>query len=331
MPDRAFFIVNPAASGGRTGRLWHDRLRARALELFPGARWTLTTGPGQAAALAAGACAEGADLVVAVGGDGTVNEVVNGLMGETLGGGAVKLPEPAGEAWTGAGQRTGLPALGVVPAGTGCDFVKSIGVPGEADGALDLLASGKQSECDLCLMTFAGADGGERRRYSMNMCGCGASGEVARRVNASRRPGRGILKFFAATAGAVASCRPRQVEMSVDGGKVATRALLGLFVCNGEYCGGGMRPGRGARVDDGALRVVEIGDVPTWRVLVYGYRLYNGRLEGIPGVRVYDTRSLTVKGPSAVLVDCDGEQPGTLPASYSVVRRAIRVVTGNRP
>ncbi|MFB3852769.1 MAG: diacylglycerol kinase family protein [Vicinamibacterales bacterium] len=328
MPERPFFVVNPKSAGGRTASVWWRDLHGSVLEMFPRARWALTKGPRQAAALAARAAVEGADLVVAVGGDGTVNEVVNGLMGERLGA-EERLPAANGQTWSPPGERPDAPALGVVPVGTGCDFVKSIGVPNSPVKALELLRAGKQLPLDVCEMTLRRAAGNLVRRYSMNMCGCGASGEVTKQVNAARFPRHGLAKFFIATARAALAYRPREIQVEVDGLAPRTTRLLGLFVCNGEYCGGGMRPGKGARLDDGTLRVVEIADIPLSRILRHGYKLYTGRLEGIPGVSVYDASSLRVRGPSEILVDCDGEQPGTLPATYSVVRRALRVVGGN--
>jgi len=325
MADRPFFVINPMSAGGETGRLWRTSLGAAVRDRFPAARWASTAGREQAAGLAARATREGADLVVAVGGDGTVNEVVNGLMGESLAPADPALPPSEGASWLPGSEPPERPVLGIVPRGTGCDFIKSLGVPNSLGGALGLLADGRTVTSDLCEMTFA-AQGGRARRYSMNMCGCGASGEVARQVNGAGRPQHGFWAFFRAAARAALAYRPETVEIAVDSEPARPTRLLGLFVCKGEYCGGGMRPGRGAALDSGRLRVVEIGDIPLPRILRYGHRLYTGRFDDVPGVRVYDARTLQVTGPEAVLVDCDGEQPGTLPTTYRVVPAALRVI-----
>lgn len=327
MNERPFFIVNPRSSGGNTNREWESTLRARALASFPRLRWALTSGSGDGAALAALAVSEGADLVVAVGGDGTVNEVVNGLMGVQIGGaGAAQAPRIEGEAWPAC--EAGRPVLGILPRGTGCDFVRSLGIPKDAAGAFDVLAGADDVDADLCEIEFGDDGEAHRRRYSMNQCGCGATGEVASRVNRADRPQHGFLAFLLASLRAAAAYRPRAVEITV--GQEPTRRVMlkALFVCNGQYCGGGMRIGRGALVNDGMMRVVEVGPVSAARSVLHAFRLYTGHVDGVAGVRVYDATTLRVTSEQAVLADCDGEQPGVLPATYTVRPGALAIRVG---
>jgi len=331
--QRPLFIVNPESAGGGAGRRWPTEVLPRLTARFPDARWVLTRAAGQAAALAARARAEGAGTVVAVGGDGTVHEVVNGLMGELLGQDCALLPASEGAAWgaeaVGPGA-SGLPVLGVLPIGTGCDLVKSLGIPRDLEGALDVLAAGRTFRADVCEITGVANAGGPLRRFSVNMCGCGLSGEVAAHVNAARWPRHGLLAFLIATLRGVVGYRPRAVTLSVDGGPPRATRLLALFVCNGEYCGGGMRPGLGARLDDGVLRVVEVGAMPLARILVNLRRLYSGKVEGVRGVLVHQARRIDVTPTDPALVDCDGEQPGRLPASYTIHPGALQLVAGSR-
>lgn len=338
-----FFIVNPQSAGGATGRRWHKEILPRVAATFPAARWVLTEAAGQAAALADRARAEGAGLVVAVGGDGTVHEVVNGLMGEFLGHGSAPLPgwqgpeedrpgagrSPAPElAVPPEGSPSPLPALGIIPLGTGCDLVKTLTVPRDPGRAVDVLAAGRTLLVDICEISCVSAHGAPVRRYSINMCGCGLSGEVSARVNRPGGPRHGFLAFLLATLGAVVAHRPREVTISVDDGPPRRARLIVLFVCNGQYCGGGMRPGRDARPDDGLLKVVEVGAMAVARIFTKLPRLYSGRVEGVPGVRVHQARKVEINSPEVALVDCDGEQPGRLPASYTVRPAALRVVVG---
>jgi YegS/Rv2252/BmrU family lipid kinase len=307
----AFFVVNPRAAGGRTGGRWEAEIRPLVTARFGvGTRWALTSRPGEAAGLAERACREGAGLVVAVGGDGTLHEVVNGLL---------------------AAETAERPLLGLLPNGTGCDFARTIGMPREPSLALDALAAGRFVAADVCEIACTGSGGERARRYSINTCGCGIGGEVAASVNRAAGPRHGFLAFLLASLAAVARYRPREVGLVIDGGVERTLRLLALFVCSGEYCGGGMRPGRGARIDDGWLRVVTVEAMPPARVLLNLPRLYSGRLEGVRGVSVHDAvRHVEVRGGGGVLVDCDGEQPGTAPATFDVRPGALRVVVGRR-
>ena len=342
---RPLFIVNPHSAGGSTGRRWEPEILPLVRARFPDARWVLTRAPRQAAALAARARRESADLVVAVGGDGTAHEVVNGLLGELLGRDGATLPASLGATWNASGPNPGTsrapgdidegagdrPVLGILPIGTGCDLVKTLGIPRDLHRALDILATGRTIPADVCEIDAVAADGRPLRRFSINMCGCGLSGDVAAQVNAARWPRHGLLAFLIATLRGVAGYRPRSVTISVDGGPPRATRLLALFVCNGEYCGGGMRPGLGARLDDGVLRVVEVGAMPLPKILVKLRRLYSGHVEGVKGVLVHQARRVDVAPVDPVLVDCDGEQPGRLPARYVVRPRSLRLVTGEHP
>jgi diacylglycerol kinase (ATP) len=307
-----FFIVNPRSAGGRTGRRWSREIEPLVARRFgPEAAWALTRRPGDATAIAEAARKEGRGMVVAVGGDGTLHEVVNGLM-----------------AAAGEGD---APLLGLVPNGTGSDFARTVRVPRDPARALDLLAASDWVNADVCEIACAGPDGMPVRRFSINTCGCGIGGEVAASVNrwAGRR--HGFLAFLAASLTAVARYRPADVSLSIDGGAAARLRLLAMFVCNGEYCGGGMRPGRDARIDDGRLRVVTVEAMRPARVLANIHRLYSGRVEGVRGVRVCDAREIEIDAGKRVLVDCDGEQPGTAPARFVVRPAALKVIVGLRP
>jgi len=164
---------------------------------------------------------------------------------------------------------------------------------------------------------------GLTRRYFVNIAGCGGSGRVVERFNRRNIPG--TLGYVVATATAAMGYRWPLVQVAVDDEPPRTVRLNVLFVCNAEYCGGGMHVGRGARMDDGVLRVVEAANVSRVRALLQWPRLYSGGLERVKGIRVVDVHVLRVTSPEHVLVDCDGELCGRLPATYTVVRDALTV------
>jgi YegS/Rv2252/BmrU family lipid kinase len=277
--------------------------------MFPGAGWSVTTGPGDAVALARAAAAGGADLVVAVGGDGTINEVVNGILtapGAAAGGG---------------------PALGVLPAGSGSDFARSLAVPRDVAGALDVLAAGRCRQIDAGRIECAPLDAREAadrtERFFINMGGCGASAQVASRFNRRRIPG--VVGYAAASVMTTLGYRWPRVEIRADAGEPRSVVLNVLFACNGEYCGGGMHVGRGASLDDGQLLVVVAAGISRLRTMLEWPRLYGGRLERVRGVRMTSARRIEVTSKEDVLVDCDGEVVGRLPATYTVLPGAVTV------
>ena len=155
------------------------------------------------------------------------------------------------------------------------------------------------------------------------MGGCGASAQVADRFNRRRIPG--ALGYAAASVMTTLSYRWPQVEIRMDDGAPRAVTLNMLFACNGEYCGGGMHVGRGARLDDGLLLVVEAAGIGRLRTMLEWPRLYGGHLERVRGVRVTSARRIDVTSKEDVLVDCDGEVIGRLPAVYEIVPGAITV------
>jgi diacylglycerol kinase family enzyme len=322
--ERPHFVVNARSLRGRGGgRL--EALRGAVHRVFPGAIWSLTSGPGDAAALARAAAAGGADLIVAVGGDGTINEVVNGILtarGSTIGSAAGESARTTSSATHGK-----APALGILPAGSGSDFARSLAIPRDVARALAVLASGRRRRIDAgkiaCLPLDAGAASDRTERYFINMGGCGASAQVAEWFNRRRIPG--ALGYAAAAALTTFHYRWPQVEIRTDDGAAHEVTLNMLFACNGEYCGGGMHVGRGASLDDGLLLVVVAAGIGRLRTMLEWPRLYGGHLARVRGVRVTSARRAEVRSEEDVLVDCDGEVIGRLPAIYEIVPAAITV------
>ncbi len=161
--SRIAFIVNPHAGNGSTGSDW-PMIKALAKDRLGPFETHITRGPQDAVMLVKNAIAEKVELLVCVGGDGTLNEVVNGIMMHE------------------ASVRSDL-TLGFIPNGTGCDFVKTVSIPQDLEQAVDLIAAGTVRTIDLGVLFFRDGDGHEKRRYFHNVTSFGLGGEVARRVN----------------------------------------------------------------------------------------------------------------------------------------------------
>jgi diacylglycerol kinase (ATP) len=300
------FIVNPRSARAATLRRI-EAIHEEATHRFPAAIWHTTSSPGEGVAFARVAVRSGADLVVAVGGDGTINEVVNGLM--------------EGDASPGA-----HPALGILPTGSGSDFARTLQVPRDLRAALDVLTAGQRTRIDVGEIECAPLHGeppGRTRRYFANIAGCGSSARVVERFNRRRFPG--TLGYAIAAALTALDYRFPQVEVAVDGDPPDRASLNVLFVCNGEYCGGGMHVGKGARVDDGLLHVVQVTSVGRLGSALQWPRLYTGSVDRVRGARVRAARMIRVSSNEDVLVDCDGDVCGRLPATYRAVAGSLEV------
>ena len=309
MAPRVVVIANPKSQGGSLGRRWPelaDHIR-RAVPFED----ALTTGPGDATRLAREAIRAGAEIVVAVGGDGTVNEVANG--------------------WFEDGQAIATSAaLAVLPFGTGGDFVRTIGVPKDFPKAVAILAAGHRRRIDLGRLEFTTRTGGAGVRMFVNIASFGMSGLADRLVNQSKKR-FGALSFFAATTRAMIQYDNQRVRMSFDDRPADGLDLTinTVAIANGRYFGGGMMVAPDAALDDGELDVVAIGDMSMTDFVLKSRRLYAGTHLSLPKIshrRARIVRAQPADPTQIVELDVDGETPGILPATFTVVPRALDLI-----
>jgi len=296
-------IVNPVAANGAVGKNWprvRGFLRAEGVE-FDAA---LTEEPGHAIRLARQALEEGHRTIVAVGGDGTVNEVINGLVVE----GSVD-PEVA---------------LGIIPWGTGADFTRTLGTPRNyVEAGRRLLRSETQS-VDLGRIVCFHA-GQKVERYFINAAGLGFDGEVAELANRFPKVLGGTLTYLVCLFIGLVTYRNKNVEFSFDGQHVRGR-LNSIIVCNGRYLGGGMFMAPDASFNDGIFDVVILGNLNKLEVVVNVPRVYKGTHLTHPKVSLCHAREVHVEARERMFLQADGELIGEAPATFQVIPRALNVL-----
>jgi diacylglycerol kinase (ATP) len=301
-------VVNPASAGGQTGRRWPEvagRLHEAGLDFDA----VLTSCGGEAEELSRQALREGRSMVVAAGGDGTINEVANGFFeaGE---------PVPAGA------------CLGVLPMGTGGDLRRTLGHPRDVEGAAAVLLAGRARTLDAGRVTCAAFAGeGSVVRHFVNIADAGIGGDVVDRVNRGGRLINGEVTFLLASIRTLLTWRNRPMRVVIDG---RARELVAqqVVVANCQYFGGGMRVAPGAVPDDGLLDVVIAGDLGPWENVRGLRRIREGtHLDaGSPKLSHAVAERVEISSPELTRVDADGEQPGVLPAVIEVQPAAIKVV-----
>ncbi len=313
-PGQTVVIVNPKSANGSLGKRWPDV--ARTIQREFGAFDPVTTqGPGDATRLAREALAGGADLVVAIGGDGTIHEVANGFFDEHA-----KPIRPAA-------------ALGILPFGTGGDFRKTTRTPKELEAAARVLKTGERRTIDMGVLEHAsgGPHGAKVRRMFINIASFGIAGLVDQLVNASSKRLGGRLSFMWGTARAAARYKNKRVRMFFDGDEDDSleATINNVAVANGRYFGGGMKIAPDAELDDGKFDVVVLGDMTTFDFLKDGMKVYSGAHLKMPKVsyrRAIRVDARAIDDGDEVLLDVDGETPGSLPASFTLLPRALQVV-----
>jgi diacylglycerol kinase (ATP) len=305
-PSRPLVIVNPRSGSGLSESSW-ARVRGALTEGLGELDSAFTTGHRDAGAIAQREAGAGRRLIVALGGDGTISDVAHGIL------------------TAGAGDRT---ELGIVPRGTGGDFRRSLDLPTEVTAAARRIRDAQALTFDAGRVHYRGHDGREEIRHFVNVASFGFSSAVATRANASSKRLGGRIAFLAATVRVLTSYDNADVWLSIDGAPRQRRRILLAAVGNGRFFGGGMKICPDARLDDGALDLVTVGDFSRGEVLAKIGRLYRGThvdLEEVSSVRVARVVAEPVDPEARIPLELDGETPGYLPATFEILPAALRV------
>lgn len=288
--EQILVILNPAARGDRA-RALVDKIGA----LSGRAEVHLTTAPGDARCRAAEAVGQGFRTVVAAGGDGTVNEVVNGLAGSDV-------------------------ALGILPVGTMNVFAAELGLPaGDPDAAWEVITRGGVREVDL---PRANAE------YFVQLAGIGLDAEVVRRTTPDSKKALGPVSYLL-TLAQVAARRPPELFLEPVDGPARTGSFV--LVGNGRLYGGPFVLFKDARLDDGLLDVLVFQNQSHWDIMRYFQAIAFGNHPGLPDVEYFQTRGLRVMSREYVPVETDGELTGSLPCEFGFSSCRLRVLVPARP
>lgn len=300
-------IVNPTAGNGRAGKTWPEINNALAAHGFE----TLahfTTRPGEATEIARRLANNGAGTIVAVGGDGTLNEVVNGLM------------------------EHGLPVnpeirLALMPAGTGKDFCRTLGVQ-TIEKALHAIDSDVTARIDVGRIRFVEQRSGDTiERYFVNCADAGLGAEAAAKINASTKRFGAITTYLTGAVRAIAAFSFRDATFTVDGQEIFSGSSGMAVFANGSTFGGGMRVAPDASLCDGLLEIFVLQDVGKRALLTSLLpRVYGGKHVGRPGVLYMQGKTASVSSSVEMLLEVDGEQIGRAPLEVDLIPGALRVI-----
>jgi YegS/Rv2252/BmrU family lipid kinase len=304
-------IVNPKSASGATREKWS----ATASDLrthFGPFSVAFTKGPGDGIELAKRAVDSGRKFIIACGGDGTINEIANGIL------------ESGGDV-----------ELGIFPSGTGGDFRRTIGMPNNPREAARALRNGKTRTIDVGRVTFTDHQGGTASRYFLNVTSFGLAASIIERVKSESSLSwlphdavRGSASFALSTLREVISLDPETVRVRIDGGEEKPLQTINFCVANARFFGGGMKIAPAAKISDGFLDIINIGDIRTAKIILNAYTLYRGTHLDLPEVK--DTLAKRIEArplnySQEIHIEIDGELPGRLPATYEVVPNALKI------
>lgn len=291
--DMVVVILNPKSGGGRALKLSPDIIDTLNRTGQPFFVYT-TTGRGDAETRARQFANAGASVVIAAGGDGTINEVANGLLRADR-----QVP------------------IGLIHAGRGGDMVRSTRTPNDLGEAVRLAVSGTPRSIDVGLAAF---DDGSSR-YFINIAGLGFDAEVARRAHLSRLPGA-QLPYLSSLALSMANYLQFDFSIEVDGETIDQRATF-VAVANGQYFGGGFKITPMASIQDGLLDLAIIGDIGRAALLAQLPNVYRGTHIGHPKFMHRTAKSVRVTSREPARVQVDGELVGFAPVTFSVQPGAL--------
>jgi diacylglycerol kinase (ATP) len=307
MNRRVAAIANPRAAGGRAGKLWpsiEHRLRARLGDVTV----RLTDSAGHATSIARELLEDGFEVIIAVGGDGTVSEVANGFLRDD---------QPVNRE----------ARLGILPIGTGSDLQRSLGIPSDVGEAIEIVARGKPLAIDVGKVLLAGTEGRKLQRYFVNLASFGMGGAVAAGAKNTLTVLGGNAGFLWATFKTMATYHGRQVELEIDdSGMSLPFFITNVAVGNGGYHGGGMHACPKAILNDGQLEITVIEYLKPLEVLRDIRVLYSGNLYRHPKVHHLRAQRLFARSEEPAWVEVDGEPLGCLPLAIEVLPQRLPII-----
>lgn len=308
-------IVNPKSASGATRGNWSS-IASELRTHFGPFQVAFTKGPGDGIELARRSALEGRDFIIACGGDGTINEIANGII----------------ESGTDC-------ELGIFPSGTGGDFRRTLGIPTELREAARALKEGKQRVIDVGSVTYVNHRNENESRYFLNVSSFGLAASIIERVKGSTSlkwlpldTVRGRASFALSTLQEVAGLATTNVRVKIDDGDEKPLATVNFCVANARYFGGGMMIAPDAKLADGFLDVINIGDINTARIILNAYTLYRGSHLSLKEVKDTLAKRIEVRplnDGDEVHIEVDGELLGKLPATYEVVPKILKLRVPN--
>jgi diacylglycerol kinase (ATP) len=309
MSNKWFIIVNPNA-GKRKGQ--HDWKRITRLLSEAGIDYMsyFTEHRGHAMELTRKYIRAGFRRFIVVGGDGTLNEVVNGVFTQFY-------------------LNPSQIVIAMIPVGTGNDWCRMFKIPGDYGKAIQLIANNREFLQDTGLLEYTGEDGKTENRYFINIAGMGFDAMVAGKTNEDKDKGKGNpLSYFVNIFTSLFSFKTTNTTITLDNNRVISPEVFSMTAAIGQFNGGGMKQAPNACPDDGLFDLTIIRKIGKFKVIRNVMNLLDGSFTKLPEVSSFRTTSIRIDSTPALNAEVDGESLGHSPFRFSILPRSLRIIIG---
>jgi diacylglycerol kinase (ATP) len=304
--EKMFVIVNPASSNKATAKEWPEFEKA-LLDSGYEIKAALTERPGHATELARYALNAGYRTIMSVGGDGTMNEVANGFFQD----GNLMYEDSR---------------LVVFSRGTGCDFIKTLGIKKGIEDLLVVLERNETKKIDVGRVDFTDAAGKTISRYFLNVADIGIGAETANRVNKHSKLLKGFISFMLGAVSTIIFYKNKDFKIIIDDKTVLNARMNSVIIANGRYFGGGMKVAPEALIDDGVFDIIILGDLSKLELIKSFPLIYDGRHLSHPKVKLYRGSKVMVSSSGEGLIEVDGEIPGSDDAEFELLPKVLNIL-----
>jgi diacylglycerol kinase (ATP) len=308
--DKIHIVVNPRAGSGKAKKVAHTLLGKIKSNTSFDINLTFTKGKNDATVITRNAILNGASLIVAIGGDGTINEVVNGFFSDTT-------------------PINPLCELGIINCGTGGGYAKTLKMPTSLENQIDLLLKPGSTALDLGHISCIGYSGEKVSRLFVNECQTGIGSNVASYVGNKSKILGGTIAFGLAATFLALFADPLKLSVCFDNEAFQELSLIGLVVGNGTECAGGMKLTPDAKLNDGFFDVLSIKNMNVLQRMLNLSKVYSGRHVFSPHFSIQRCKRIKIRSSIGISLEGDGEILGDSPADIEIMEAAIRVKTGN--
>ncbi|MFC2168986.1 diacylglycerol/lipid kinase family protein [Acidobacteriota bacterium] len=294
-------IINPESDQGRTRKRW-KKTKEALKSAFKEFKYEFTEKPLQATEISRVAIKEGSELIVGVGGDGTMNEIANGF-------------------FEGKQLINSESVMGIIPSGTGCDLMRSLNIPVGLKNALHVITQAPSSLIDIGKARFLSQSGEKQERLFLNIADFGLGGEVVHRMNEKRRQ-RKASSYLKSAISTFFNYKNREVKLIIDDEEIPSDEYLLGAISNGSIFGKGMKIAPEARLNDGLFDVVLVKAMKAFEFCRNVWKIYSGSHLKHPKISLFRGRKITASPGNEendVLIEVDGEQLGVLPATFEIL------------